>query len=286
MRKLDETNAMVQGLKEELKALEPVLAEKSVAAEILLKQVAIDQADAAVIKEKVSLEAEAVNKQAAEIQEIQAEAQKELDAALPALNNALKALDSVSKNDITIIKSFANPPALVKTVMEALCIMFDMKPDWDNAKKLLGDASLLDRLKGYDKDNIDEKILKKIKPYLAEPDFNFDKVMKVSSAAAGMCAWVGAMDLYSKVAKEVEPKKQRLAEMNAVLGQALAVLAQKQDELQKVIDKVDQLQKTCDQTVAEKTQLAHDTEQTANRLVSKTRRLKLFNHSNKPFAFS
>ena len=54
VKKLDETNNMVQGLKEELKALEPILADKSQAAEKLLKQVAIDQAEAAIIKEKVS----------------------------------------------------------------------------------------------------------------------------------------------------------------------------------------------------------------------------------------
>lgn len=114
VKKLDETNNMVQGLKEELKALEPVLAEKSVAAEKLLKQVAVDQAEAAVIKEKVMKEAAAVNKQAAEVSEVQTSAQKDLDAALPALNSAVKALDSISKSDITIVKSFANPPPLVK----------------------------------------------------------------------------------------------------------------------------------------------------------------------------
>jgi len=267
VKKLDDTNNMVQGLKEELKALEPVLAEKSVAAEKLLKQVAIDQAEAAVIKEKVSKEAEAVNKQAAEVQEVQADAQKDLDAALPALNSAIKALDSISKNDITIVKTFTNPPILVKVVMEAVCLMFDQKPDWESSKKLLGDSQLLDKLKNYDKDNIDEKTLKKIKPYLENPEFNADAVKKQSSAAAGLCMWVSAMDVYAHVAKEVEPKKARLAEMNRVLDSANATLAKKMGELQTVIDKVDALQRLCDATVAEKDQLAHDTEVTANRLV-------------------
>jgi dynein heavy chain, axonemal len=267
VRKLDETNAMVEGLKEDLKALEPVLVEKSAAAEKLLKQVAVDQAEAAIIKEKVSKEAAEVNRQAAEVGEVQAEAQKDLDAALPALNSAIKALDSISKSDITIVKTFTSPPPLVKTVMESVCIMFDMKPDWDSSKKLLGDSQFLDKLKTYDKDNIDEKLLRKIKPYLDNPDFNTESVKKVSSAAAGLCMWVGAMDVYARVAKDVEPKKQRLAEMNRVLNAANATLAVKMGELQKVVDKVEGLQRLCNITVAEKDQLARDTETTANRLV-------------------
>lgn len=44
---------MVEGLKEELTALEPVLEQASKDAETLLKQVEIDKVDAAKVKEKV-----------------------------------------------------------------------------------------------------------------------------------------------------------------------------------------------------------------------------------------
>jgi hypothetical protein len=46
------------------------------------------------------------------------------------------------------------------------------------------------------------------------------------------------MDVYADVAKEVEPKKQRLAEMNAQLAVTTAALKEKQDQLKKVMDKV------------------------------------------------
>lgn len=39
------------------------------------------------------------------------------------LNAALAALDTLTKNDITEVKSMKNPPAAVKLVMEACCIM-------------------------------------------------------------------------------------------------------------------------------------------------------------------
>ena len=57
-------------------------------------------------------------------------------------------------------------------------------------------------------------------------------VDQVSKAASSLCMWVHAMDVYSKVAKEVEPKRQRLKEMNDQLNEANTLLQGKQAELQ------------------------------------------------------
>lgn len=53
VKKLNETNAMVEGLKEDLTKLEPVLEQASKDAEKLLKQVEVDKVDAAKVKVKV-----------------------------------------------------------------------------------------------------------------------------------------------------------------------------------------------------------------------------------------
>lgn len=67
------------------------------------------------------------------------------------------------------MKSMSNPPAGVKLVMSAVCVMRDIKPEkindpagtgkkildfWGPSKKLLGDMNFLNNLKEYDKDNI------------------------------------------------------------------------------------------------------------------------------------
>lgn len=67
-----------------------------------------------------------VGVQAAEVQAVQTDAQADLDVALPTLEKALKALDSLTKNDITEVKSFAKPPPAVQTVMEAVCILLEV----------------------------------------------------------------------------------------------------------------------------------------------------------------
>ena len=61
-------------------------------------------------------------------------------------------------------------------------------------------------------------VLKKIKKYVENPDMAVEVVKKVSKAATSLCMWVHAMDVYSKVAKEVAPKKAKLeAEVRELL---------------------------------------------------------------------
>ena len=109
--------------------------------------------------------------------------------------------------DITIVKSMKNPPAGVKLVMEAVCVMRDLKADkindpsgsggkvldyWGPSKRLLGDMNFLNDLKTYDKDNIPVNIMTKVrKDYMPNPEFVPDRVAKASSAAEGLCRWVG-----------------------------------------------------------------------------------------------
>lgn len=47
---------------------------------------------------------------------------------MPMLEAALSALDTLSKNDITEVKSMKSPPGAVKLVMEAVCQMLNVKP--------------------------------------------------------------------------------------------------------------------------------------------------------------
>ena len=59
-------------------------------------------------------------------------------------------------------------------------IEFRSRPDWASAKVLLGDSNFLKRLYEYDKDNIPEAMLKKLKKYVDNPKFVPDAVEKVS----------------------------------------------------------------------------------------------------------
>ncbi|XP_042619646.1 dynein axonemal heavy chain 7-like [Cyprinus carpio] len=100
---------------------------------------------------------------------IKDECDTDLAVAVPILEALLAALDTLTTQDITLVKSMKNPPAGVKLVMGAICILKGIKPDripdpsgsgkkvedfWGLAKKLLGDMKFLQSLHEYIKDNI------------------------------------------------------------------------------------------------------------------------------------
>ncbi|MEJ1286615.1 hypothetical protein NN561_017623 [Cricetulus griseus] len=213
-------------------------------------------------------EDEAVAKvKAEETQAIADDAQRDLEEALPALDAANKALDSLDKADISEIRVFTKPPDLVMTVMEAISILLNAKPDWPTAKQLLGDSNFLRRLLEYDKENIKPQILAKLQRYINNPDFVPEKVEKVSKACKSMCMWVRAMDLYSRVVKEVEPKRQKLRAAQAELDITMATLKEKQALLKQVEDQIKTLQDEYDKGVNEKESLARNMALTKARLV-------------------
>jgi dynein heavy chain len=130
----------------------------------------------------------------------------------------------LNKKDIGEIKSYGRPPQLVETVLQAVMILRGQEPSWGEAKRQLGDQNFIKQLVNFDKDNISDRILKKIGQYCAQPDFQADIIGRVSLAAKSLCMWVRAMDVYGRIYRVVEPKRNRL-------NQATSVLKEKQDQL-------------------------------------------------------
>ena len=250
----------------ELKALEPELKKKSEDTAKLMEKLAVDQEKADAVR-KVVLEDEAVAKvKAEETKSIADDAQRDLDQALPALENAVKALDSLDKNDITEIKAFNNPPEMVQTVMESVCVLLGQKTDWATSKGLLGDSNFLKNLIAFDKDHIPEARIKKLQVYINNPKFIPEEVAKVSKACRSLCLWARAIDIYARVFKEVEPKKAKLAQAEAELKIVMTELKAKQDKLLAVENQIKELQSQYEHSVTEKKKLEHSIGQTSSRL--------------------
>ncbi len=129
--------------------------------------------------------------------------QRDLEVALPALRSAEDAVSKLNKEAITEVKSFRNPPEVVVLVMMAVCFLKDQKQDWDSALRMLSDTNFRASLINYPKDDIPAAKLRKLKTWIENPDFEIEKVSRVSKAATAMCMWVRAIDTYAHVAKTV-----------------------------------------------------------------------------------
>ncbi|KNC97013.1 uncharacterized protein SPPG_09508 [Spizellomyces punctatus DAOM BR117] len=266
LNKLLETNELVAKMQVELELLGPELKQRAADTEALMVKIGKDQETADGVRKVVSEEETIVRAKATETEAIAAEAQRDLDEALPALNAAYKALDSLDKKDIAELKVFTKPPEVVLMVMEAICTLFKVKPDWESSKKLLSDPQFMKKLQEYDKDNIPESVSKKLKKYIENPNFTPEAVEKVSKACKSMSMWVIAMDLYSRVFKEVTPKRRRLEEAQAALDATRAKLAEKAAALQEVESQLEKLKAKYEESIASKKELAEKMEETTRRL--------------------
>jgi dynein heavy chain, axonemal len=267
LEKLAETNDVVSNMQKELELLGPELKQKAADTEALMLKIAKDQETADGVRKVVSEEEAIVRDKAKATEAIAADAQKDLDEALPALDAAYKALDALDKKDIAELKVFSKPPDLVLLVLEAICILFKTpKADWENSKKLLSDPQLMKKMAEYDKDNIPEAITKKLKKYTEDPRFTPESVDRVSKACKSMCMWVIAMDIYSRVFKEVAPKRKRLEEAQSTLEETMKKLAEKTAALQEVENQLEKLKKTYEESVKSKKILADKMDETQKRL--------------------
>ena len=57
----------------------------------------------------------------------------------------------IDKTQLNILKSYVNPPFLVVTVLNAVCLIFGYEESWEYSKKyLLGDFRFIEKLIEFD----------------------------------------------------------------------------------------------------------------------------------------
>merc|ERR1719174_2907511 len=214
-----------------------------------------DKADAEEVSQVVAKEEAEANIKATETQAIKDDAQKDLDEALPALDQAVQCLKRLKADHIREVKALANPPGGVRLAMEGVCIMFGIPPVkkndpntpgkkiedyWESSQKeLLSDPKrLLDMLFNFDKDNIPEKVIQTITPYIDREDFDPAAIKKASVACEAVCMWCRAMFTYYHVAKGVEPKRIALRGAEEELKEVMERLEAAQSKLAAVNAKI------------------------------------------------
>ena len=107
-------------------------------------------------------------------------------------------ISNISKNSLTELKSFANPPKLVVTVCSALHMILNHKitekDSWKEFKKQATDTAFLATLKNFNAQEIKPKQLEVVKAFLKENNLDKQednkKVAKVSSAMKEIHQWI------------------------------------------------------------------------------------------------
>uniref|UniRef100_A0A8I3PUB4 Dynein axonemal heavy chain 2 n=1 Tax=Canis lupus familiaris TaxID=9615 RepID=A0A8I3PUB4_CANLF len=259
--KIDETREKVEVMSLELEDAKKKVAEFQKQCEEYLVIIVQQKREADEQQKAVTANSEKIAIEEVKCQTLADNAQKDLEEALPALEEAMRALESLNKKDIGEIKSYGRPPAQVEIVMQAVMILRGNEPTWAEAKRQLGEQNFIKSLIHFDKDNISDKVLKKIGAYCAQPDFQPDIIGRVSLAAKSLCMWVRAMELYGRLYRVVEPKRIRMNAALAQLQEKQAALAEAQEKLREVAEKLEMLKKQYDEKLAQKEELRKRSEE-------------------------
>lgn len=170
---------------------------------------------------------------------IKTDCEAELAKAMPIYRSALSALDTLDKKDIVEMKSYAKPAEDIVLVVSAVCLLLDKPESWDEGKKLMNQPdNFIQSLKTFNKDNIKDSKLKKLKKYTQDPRFLPELIKRKSLAGESLCLWARAIDNYSEVLKIIKPKQESLGQAEGELKIADAELSQKKASLKKVQDEV------------------------------------------------
>jgi len=110
-------------LKEKLKVEEIEVTKKNQEADRLIKVVETETKKVTEQREAAAIEEKEVAEKKERVAERQAECDRDLQKALPALKAAEEALNTLNRNNLTELKSFATPPAAILKVTASLQIL-------------------------------------------------------------------------------------------------------------------------------------------------------------------
>ncbi len=110
-------------LKEKLKVEEIEVTKKNQEADRLIKVVESETKKVTEQREAAAIEEKEVAEKKERVAERQAESDRDLQKALPALKAAEEALNTLNRNNLTELKSFAQPPAAILKVTATIQIL-------------------------------------------------------------------------------------------------------------------------------------------------------------------
>uniref|UniRef100_A0A673MQT0 Dynein axonemal heavy chain 11 n=1 Tax=Sinocyclocheilus rhinocerous TaxID=307959 RepID=A0A673MQT0_9TELE len=281
LQKLLTTASQVEDLKAKLATQEVELQQRNIDTEALIAKIGQQS-------EKLSQERSVADAEEQRVEAIQAEVTKQqqgteadLAKAEPALQAANAALNTLNRLNLTELRTFPNPPAIVSNVSAAVLVLLSPNGripkdrSWKASKVVMSKVDdFLQALIHFDKEHIPEATVRVVKEeYLSDPEFNPEFVRLKSSAAAGLSAWVINIIRFHEVFCEVEVKRMCLAQANADLAEAAEKLEIIRKKLAELDGSLDTLKAAFEKATSEKLRCQDEvnhtntTIQLANRLV-------------------
>ncbi|XP_011707083.1 PREDICTED: dynein heavy chain 1, axonemal-like, partial [Wasmannia auropunctata] len=270
LNKLANTEAEVKDIQEMLKRMKLELEKAAEATAGMIHEITQDTIEAEETKIVAMQQEAAASKLKEENKAIRDEAEADLNEVKPMLEAAEASLKALNKSDITEVKAMKRPPVGVLLVIEAMCIINNVKPHklpgklpgekildyWTPGTQILADPiHFLHTMAHFKKEDITEEIINKLKDYVENPNFQPDTILQASKACHSLCLWIHAIYDYYFVNKKVEPKMAVLAKAEEILIETETAQAAAMTRFHEVQEGIKKLQDKLAKEEAKKAEL-------------------------------
>ena len=268
LSKLIEASLQIDELKAKLEVQKVAVNAKTTSCNELLKEIE-EREEVTKVKQKEAI------KKGAEMEEQnkiiiaeKTDAEEALSQALPALERARLALANLDKGDVVEIRSFTTPPKSVQAVCECILVVRGYREiSWKSAKGMMSDTNFLDTLKNLNVDGITNAQVKTVRSILSNnPECNPDKMADVSKAGSGLLSFVNAILGYCAVAREIKPKREKVAKLEKNYQISKRELDRITAECSSLSAELEELSRKFEEASVEKQQLQDEAELMGKRL--------------------
>jgi dynein heavy chain len=266
---LRSTNEMVEHMQKELEERQPILQTMTIEVNDILERVQKATEEANRKRELITKEEKIVNEKTKKADAIAKESEDKLNEVLPKILLAKDALDKIDRGQLTEIKKYVDPRLPIKITLEAvLTLLGEKNITWESTQKTMSDVNFLNRCLEFDKDALSPALVKRVKKFEKDPNYENALVMNTSSAAGSLNTWVRAMVSYYEVKKLVEPLEESYHKAQKDLQLMQKQLKLKQQELAQVQQNIENMNQEYEENVLEKTTLEEKIALSEKRLIA------------------
>ncbi|OAF68378.1 hypothetical protein A3Q56_03883 [Intoshia linei] len=219
LKSLNESNKYINKMQYDLVDVGPKIKLKAIETDNLINNLNTQKNDIKKVLNIINNKQSIMKSKISEIQEQINCYKSELDSAQPKLDIAMKNLKKINKINLSELKlkKFICSFYIVKEVMFSISILFNKAENWLSVKSILSDNKFMEKIKKYNKSNINKKMINKLKKYTRNPKFNIKDVGSVSNICKYLCEWVLAIENNYEVKKDRIPKERLIKETEEIL---------------------------------------------------------------------
>ncbi|BFZ56714.1 dynein heavy chain [Savitreella phatthalungensis] len=219
LARLKATAEDVASLKTSLITTKAVLLEKNRAANTQLENMVYSQQESERRRAtSLALQRE-LERQDEEIKARQDVVMADLARAEPAVEEARRSVSDIKKQQLTELRSMANPPEAVKLALEAVCsLLGHSNPDsWRTVQGIIRREDFISSIVHFDGESrITPSLRAKIqRDYLALPLLQHEVVHRASKACGPLILWVEAQIAFSEIVERVAPLRIEVEELQS-----------------------------------------------------------------------